>query len=25
VPSGGTAFLLILRGGQQTFVTIRKD
>ena len=25
VPSGGTAFLLLMRGGQQTFVTVRKD
>jgi serine protease Do len=25
VPSGGTAFLLVLRNGQQNFVTIRKD
>lgn len=25
VPSGGTAFLLILRNGQQTFVTVRKE
>jgi serine protease Do len=25
VPSGGTAFLLILRNGQQTFVTVRKQ
>ena len=25
VPSGGTAFLLILRNGQQNFVTVRKD
>jgi serine protease Do len=25
VPSGGTAFLLILRGGQQQFVTVRKE
>jgi serine protease Do len=25
VPSGGTAFLLILRNGQQNFVTIRKE
>jgi serine protease Do len=25
VPSGGTAFLLVLSGGQQRFVTIRKD
>jgi serine protease Do len=25
VPSGGTAFLLILRNGQQNFVTVRKE
>ena len=25
VPSGGTAFLLVLRNGQQKFVTVRKD
>ena len=25
VPSGGTAFLLVLRNGQQTFVTVRKE
>ena len=25
VPSGGTAFLLVLRGGQQTFLTVTKD
>jgi serine protease Do len=25
VPSGGTAFLLLLRNGQQTFVTVRKQ
>jgi serine protease Do len=25
VPSGGTAFLLVLRGGQETFVTVRKE
>jgi serine protease Do len=25
VPSGGTAFLLLLRGGQETFVTVRKE
>jgi serine protease Do len=25
VPSGGTAFLLVLRNGQQNFVTVRKD
>ena len=25
VPSGGTAFLLVLSGGQQRFITIRKD
>ena len=25
VPSGGTAFLLVLRGGQETFITITKD
>jgi serine protease Do len=25
VPSGGTAFLLVLRNGQQNFVTLRKD
>jgi serine protease Do len=25
VPSGGTAFLLVLRGGQETFVTLRKQ
>ena len=25
VPSGGTAFLLILRNGQQQFVTVRKE
>ncbi len=25
VPAGGTAFLLILRNGQQSFVTVRKD
>ncbi len=25
VPNGGTAFLLVLRNGQQNFVTIRKD
>jgi serine protease Do len=25
VPSGGTAFLLLMRNGQQTFVTVRKD
>ncbi len=25
VPSGGTAFLLVLRNGQQNFVTIRKE
>jgi serine protease Do len=25
VPSGGTAFLLVFSGGQQRFVTIRKD
>lgn len=25
VPSGGTAFLLLLRNGQQTFVTVRKE
>ena len=25
VRSGGTAFLLILRGGQETFVTITKE
>jgi len=25
VPSGGTAFLLVLRGGQEQFFTIRKD
>ena len=25
VPSGGTAFLLVLRNGQQNFITIRKD
>ena len=25
VPSGGTAFLLVLRNGQQNFVTIRRD
>ena len=25
VPSGGTAFLLVLSGGQQRFVTVRKD
>jgi serine protease Do len=25
VPSGGTAFLLVLTGGQQRFVTVRKD
>jgi serine protease Do len=25
VPSGGTAFLLIMRNGQQTFVTVRKE
>jgi serine protease Do len=25
VPSNGTAFLLILRGGQETFVTVRKE
>jgi len=25
VPSGGTAFLLVLRGGQEQFFTVRKD
>ncbi len=25
VPSGGTAFLLVFRGGQETFITITKD
>jgi len=25
VPSGGTAFLLVLRGGQEVFVTVRKE
>ncbi len=25
VPSNGTAFLLVLRGGQETFVTVRKE
>ncbi len=25
VPSGGTAFLLVMRNGQQTFVTVRKQ
>ncbi len=25
VPSGGTAFLLVMRGGQEQFVTVRKD
>jgi serine protease Do len=25
VPSGGTAFLIVLRGGQETFVTVTKD
>ena len=25
VPSGGTAFLLLMRNGQQTFVTVRKQ
>ena len=25
VKSGGTAFLLVLRGGQETFVTITKE
>jgi serine protease Do len=25
VPSGGTAFLLLMRNGQQTFATVRKD
>jgi hypothetical protein len=25
VPSGGTAFLLVLSQGQQRFVTVRKD
>jgi len=25
VPSGGTAFLLVLRGGQEQFVTVRKE
>jgi serine protease Do len=25
VPSGGTAFFLLMRGGQQTFVTVRKQ
>jgi serine protease Do len=25
VPSGGTAFLLLMRNGQQTFVTVRKE
>jgi S1-C subfamily serine protease len=24
VPEGSTAFMLILRGGQETFVTVRK-
>ena len=25
VPSGGTAFLLVMRGGQEQFFTVRKD
>ena len=25
VPSGGTAFLLVLRGGQEQFFTVRKE
>ena len=25
VPSGGTAFLLVLRGGQEQFITVRKE
>jgi hypothetical protein len=25
VPSGGTAFLRILRGGQETFITVAKE
>jgi S1-C subfamily serine protease len=25
VPSGGTAFLLVIRGGQEQFFTVRKE
>jgi hypothetical protein len=25
VPSGGTAFLLVLRGGQETFIPVTKE
>ena len=25
VPSGGTAFLLVMRGGQEQFFTVRKE
>jgi len=25
IPSGGTAFLRVLRGGQETFITVTKE